>query len=452
VPFINILVVEDEKLVAKDISNILKRLGHQVVDIVTTGQDALRKVEETGPDLVLIDIVLKGALDGIATAGLIQERFRIPVIYLTAYADEATLARAKITEPFGYILKPFDERDIKTAIEMMTYKARMDRTLRDREKWLATILRSIGDGVIAVDAAGRVTFMNTLAEVLTGRPLAEGAGQSIEGVVRISPELGTSSQSEALLTSGDGRQYTIESQTSPILDMSGQKAGYVFVFRDISQRQKTEYELQRSWEQIKKSLSGIVRAISQMTEMRDPYTAGHQRRVAQLSSAIAKEMGLHNDQVEGIRLAGEIHDIGKIHVPAEILSKPGRLTPVEFALIQTHAQAGYEILRSIEFPWPIAQIIWQHHERLDGSGYPNRVKGREILLEARILSVADVVEAMSSHRPYRPAPGVAKALEEIDHNKDKLYDSDVVEACTALFRAGRFAFDGPKLSSGDHSS
>ncbi len=176
-------------------------------------------------------------------------------------------------------------------------------------------------------------------------------------------------------------------------------------------------------------------------EMRDPYTAGHQRRVSKLSCAIAQDMGLPQEQIEGIRMAGDIHDLGKIYVPAEILSKPGQLTDIEFSIIRTHSQVGYDILKSIEFPWPLAQIIYQHHERLDGSGYPNNLKNGEILLEARIISVADVAEAMSSHRPYRPSHGMEKALKEIAQHRGRLYDAAVVDCCLRLFREKGFSFD-----------
>ena len=174
--------------------------------------------------------------------------------------------------------------------------------------------------------------------------------------------------------------------------------------------------------------------------IRDPYTAGHQRRVTKLACAIAKEIGLTKEQIEGLRVAAIIHDIGKINIASEILSKPGRLTKLEFEMIKTHPQTGYEILKEIEFPWPVAQIVLQHHERMNGSGYPQGLSGKDILIEARILGVADVVEAMASYRPYRPALGIDKALEEILNNKGVLYDPDVVDACLKVFTEKGFKF------------
>lgn len=196
--------------------------------------------------------------------------------------------------------------------------------------------------------------------------------------------------------------------------------------------------LQDSMEKLRKALEGSILAIASTVETRDPYTAGHQQRVAELATAIAKEMGLLDDQIYGIRMGGVIHDLGKISIPAEILSKPGSITEIEFNLIKTHPKVGYDILKAIEFPWPIAQMVLQHHERMDGSGYPSGLSGEEIILEARILGVADVVEAMASHRPYRPALGIDKALKEISKNKGLLYDSDVAEACLKLFKEKEF--------------
>jgi putative two-component system response regulator len=199
--------------------------------------------------------------------------------------------------------------------------------------------------------------------------------------------------------------------------------------------------LRQSMKKLENVMNGIVRAIAHTVETRDPYTAGHQRRVAELAGAIAAEVGFAADQVEAVRVAALIHDLGKISVPAEILSKPSRLTANEFNLIKEHPQVGYDILKDIEFPWDIATMIYQHHEKLDGSGYPLGVAGDQILAESRVITVADVVEAMASHRPYRPGLGVSVALDEINKNRGKLYDPEMVGACTALFHSDRFSFD-----------
>jgi putative nucleotidyltransferase with HDIG domain len=200
-------------------------------------------------------------------------------------------------------------------------------------------------------------------------------------------------------------------------------------------------ERNQAEKKLKKTIKEIVQAIALTVEMRDPYTAGHQKRVANLAGAIAKEMNFSKEQIDAIVMAGIIHDLGKMSIPAEILSKPGRLTEPELNIIKTHPQVGYDILKTIEFPWPVAQIVLQHHERLDGSGYPQGLLGAEIIMEARILAVADVVEAMASHRPYRAALGINKALEEISQHSGVGYDPTVVNACLKLFTENRFIIE-----------
>ena len=217
------------------------------------------------------------------------------------------------------------------------------------------------------------------------------------------------------------------------IEMAGDLAYGIAALRAGSEREAAVRQLYDS-------LEDTVGAIASTIEMRDPYTAGHQRRVAKLAATIAGEMGLPQDQARGIFLAGLIHDVGKIHIPAEILSKPGKLTALEMQFIQTHAQAGYDIIKGVEFPWPIAEAVLQHHERLDGSGYPRGLVAEAVIVEARILAVADVTEAIMAHRPYRPALGLDAALAEIESGKGRLYDPAAVDACIVLFRNKGFAF------------
>jgi response regulator RpfG family c-di-GMP phosphodiesterase len=204
----------------------------------------------------------------------------------------------------------------------------------------------------------------------------------------------------------------------------------------IFEKNRAVEEQKRSLEKLQRTMDGFIQAMSLTVETRDPYTAGHQRRVADIACRIAALLGLCEDTVTGIRMAGIIHDLGKIYVPAEILNKPGRLTELEFGIIKTHAQVGYDILKEIDFPWPIAEVVLQHHELMDGSGYPQALAGGDIRLEARIMAVADVVEAIASHRPYRPALGIEAAVEEISKRKGVCYDADVVDACVQLFKEG----------------
>jgi PAS domain S-box-containing protein len=232
----------------------------------------------------------------------------------------------------------------------------------------------------------------------------------------------------------DGRTIVLDCIFQFIRDEQGKATGILAEGRDITARKRVEEELKQSFDRLRKALGATVQSISTIVEMKDPYTAGHQQRVSDLARSIAAEMGLSADRRDFIRTASAIHDIGKISIPAEILSKPTKLTNLEFNLIKTHAQSGHDILKDIEFPWPVADVVLQHHERMDGSGYPQGLKGNDIFLEARIMAVADVVEAIASHRPYRPALGIDFALEEISRNKGILYDADAVDACLKLFR------------------
>ena len=208
--------------------------------------------------------------------------------------------------------------------------------------------------------------------------------------------------------------------------------------QDISEKKRGEDETRRHVEQLKIAFMGTVKVATIISEIRDPYTAGHERRVAELAVAIGDELWLDSTRLEGLRVGGHLHDIGKMTVPLEILSKPGKLSALEMQLIRGHAQAGYDVLKDVAFPWPVAQIALQHHERVNGSGYPQGLKGEAILLEARIMAVADVVEAMSSHRPYRAGLGIETALAEIERGRGTLYDANAANACLCLFRERRY--------------
>jgi len=199
-------------------------------------------------------------------------------------------------------------------------------------------------------------------------------------------------------------------------------------------QREADEKLQETLDRLKQAIATTIEALESAVESRDPYTAGHQSRTANLACAIAEEMRLSKDKIEGIHMAGIIHDIGKLSIPAEILTKPSKLTKLEYSLIKEHAQNGFDMLKHIESPWPLAKIVNQHHERINGSGYPGNLKGDDILIEARILAVSDVVEAMASHRPYRAALGIEEALKEIEKNKGILYDTAVADACLRLFR------------------
>lgn len=337
-----------------------------------------------------------------------------------------------------------------------TESDRLKEQLRQANTFLRGILESSSSiSIISTDLERNILYWNSGAENIFGYRAEEVVGRAkidilysdehskksideIRGSI-LKTRKGASFESKEVTR--DGHLRWIRMTVTPSLDEQGSVIGILGVGEDITERKRAEEELQDSLEKLRRSLEGIIQAMALTVEVRDPYTAGHQRRVTSLAVAMAKERGLSEERIDGLRYAGLLHDLGKIYVPAEILSKPGRLAEIEFSMIKRHCQVGYDILKNIEFPWPIAQIVLQHHERIDGSGYPAGLSSGEILLEAKILAVADVVEAMASHRPYRPALGVDKALEEISKNRGIHYDPEAVDICVRLFTEKGFKFE-----------
>lgn len=694
-----VLVVEDEPTAALDITHRLKTIGYEVLDSVAGGEAALDAARELRPDIILMDIVLEGSMDGIEAAAEIRSTLDIPVIYLTSHAEEDIVTRAKITEPFGYIIKPCDDRDLRSTVEMAVYKHENEQRKKQMDKWLSSTLQSIGDAVITTDARGRITYMNAVAETLTGHSLRSAAAKPLEDILRLQGadvmDIGEEvirqhhivniDDCDLLLENGEtlplevfaspmldeedeifgtvvafhditgrlqARKALVESEnrfrnlyenipvgyiclgavgnfievntawlkmsgynrnellgmclsdfiaekdrhiaqaavanlskngaTEP-LEMNLRRAGGSFVSislqgsreideesgeyvsycivqditekkeneellntqsdvmnsvlesltypfyvvdaetkevelansaakgirvngsnlrpwnrhtpqgggmnpldivkvtrkavtleqthvntlgerrylevhaypvfdeaanlkrvieyaLDITDRKEVEEALKQSISEMRRTLEETVYALGVTSEKRDPYTHGHQQRVAKLACSIGELLSVPAEQIEGIRVASLLHDIGKIYIPAEILSKPAKLTSMEFGLMQSHPSVGYEILKRIPFPWAVADVVLQHHERLDGSGYPGGLDSSKILDEAKIVAVADVVEAMSSHRPYRAALGLDRALDEISRHRGDIYDPDVVDACLELFYKHDFTF------------
>ena len=337
----------------------------------------------------------------------------------------------------------------------ITERKQVENSLRESEERYRTILENIEDGYFEVDIAGKFTFFNDSVCRILGYTRAEMMGmnnrqytdkenrkilyQAFNKVFRTGePSTGVDYE----IIRKDATKLYIQSSVSLIRNTSGQPIGFRGIMRNISERKQAEKQLQDTLESLRRAVGTTIRVVASAVESRDPYTAGHQIRSANLARAIATEMGLLQDIIEGIRIAGSIHDIGKLSIPAEILSKPIKLSEIEFPLIKEHAHQGYEILKSVESSWPLAEIVHQHHERMDGSGYPRKLKGEEILLEARVLNVADVVEAMASDRPYRPGLGIEAALNEIEKNRGIFYDNTVADACLRLFREKGFTLEG----------
>jgi len=329
----------------------------------------------------------------------------------------------------------------------------VEQQLEEARSHFKTLFNFMADPVVIIDRKGKFLEVTNRLQQITGFKKEELLGKNF-----LKTNIVTA-KSKAILIKNLAKRimgmkippYQIEVLTKDgkkiLAEVNGAKINYrgkpadMVVFRDVTKRKQVQEELQRTLEELRRALGATIQAMALTVETRDAYTAGHQQRVTDLGRAIAKEMKLSKGQIDGIRMAGTIHDIGKIGVPAEILNKPSRLADIEFNLIKIHPLVGYNILKQIEFPWPVAEIVLQHHERMNGSGYPHGLSGEDILLEARVLGVADVVEAMASHRPYRPALGIDKALEEISKNRGTLYDPQVVDACVKLFTQKEFKFE-----------
>ncbi len=305
-------------------------------------------------------------------------------------------------------------------------------------------LRNASDGVHILDAQGDVQEVSDSLCMMLGYSREELIGTTIS----LWDEQWCEPELQRLLAeqfAKEGRsvfesRYRRKDGTILDVEISAQRlelSGQPMLFnsaRDITQKMRAERQILDYVQQLRTALMSTVAVATVLGEMRDPYTAGHQRRVAAIAAAIGGHLGFDENRQEGLRVAGQLHDIGKFTVPSEILSKPGRLSAIEYQLIQQHARAGYDVLKNVQFPWPLAEVALQHHERMDGGGYPQGLKGDEILLEARIMAVADVVEAMSSHRPYRTGLGIDRALAEVEAGSATKYDRSVVEACLTLFR------------------
>jgi putative two-component system response regulator len=324
-----ILVVEDEWAVAKQICSDLKNFGYKVCSTVSTGDGAVRKVAEERPDLILMDIVLKGKMDGIEAAKHIALQSDIPVIYLTAYTKPEYIERAKQTKPFGYLVKPFKEHELYSNIEMALHKHRADKAIKD--------------------------YLDRLV----------------------------------------------------------------------------------------KCFKGTIDAVSGAIELRGPYAPGHHQRLAKLAQAIAKEMELSDFWMEGLRMAAYVYDIGLVSMPVSIIENSGKLTGLMLIMYRKYPQYSYDILEAVDFPWPVANIVLQHRECFDGSGFPEGINGKDILIEARILAVAVAMEDLTSHRSYRAAFPLNKALEEVSsHSGSNKYDPDVAAACLRLFNQKGYKIEG----------
>lgn len=453
-----VLNLEDSPVDSELITEILSDAGIECEIIRTDTEEGLiSEIEKGYVDIILADYTLP-SFDGLSALDIAMKKCPdVPFVFVTGTLGEEVAVESLKRGATDYVLKnklmrlaPSVKRALKEA-ELRKGQKRKDDALRESEEKFRELVENINDVFFLADDQGIITYISSPIESFWGYSPSEIVGRPFHEFIY--PEdihivekkfnnkiSGYRAPVEFRLVKKTGEIIWVRSsgrfimQENKIIGMRG-------LLINITESKKSEEKLKESLERLQKATSGIIQVMALTIETRDPYTAGHQRRVAALAKAIAIEMNLPAQKVEGINMAGSIHDIGKLSVPADILSKPSKLSDIEKQLIQIHPEAGYNILKDIDFPWPIAQIILQHHERMNGSGYPKGLKGEDILIETRILSVADIVEAIASHRPYRPAMGIDKALEEIKENKSILYDPAVVNACLKVFKEKGFEFE-----------
>ena len=447
---LRLLCIDDREEDAELEQLSLSRAGYRVeATRVASELQLAEALDAHGWDVALLDYTLPGWDCRAALRQLLAARPGLPVISVAGTIGEETAVEMLKLGAADYVAKDHLARlpfVVGRALEGASdHRARLEAesALRASETRYRRMVETAAEGILVTDAEFVIVFCNERMSSMLGYPAGALPGRHAselhapedadfrEGQER-RRRAGESAQYLSCFLRADGSPLWVNVSASPIFEDDGGFAGSLAMVADITMQRDAE-------ERLKQTLSGTVAAMGALVEMRDPYTAGHERRTAELVVAIGRELGLDRDALETLDLTARMHDIGQIAVPAEILTRPGRLSQNEFTLVKAHPQVAFDILSSIDFGRPIADVIHQHHERLDGSGYPNALTGDAMLLEARILAVADVVEAMSSHRPYRPALGVEAALAEVGAGAGRLYDADVVGACERVF-AGGFAF------------
>jgi PAS domain S-box-containing protein len=493
-----ILVVDD---VPQNIELLEAYLAGQGYEIVTAanGEEALEKISGNQIDLVLLDVMMPG-IDGFEVTRMVRQdnaQRLLPIILVTSLNEKEDRVKGIEAGCDDFISKPVDKVELQARVrsslkvkayndllrnyreelesevterteelrhvlerlqQEITVRKRNEEALRESENKYRLLADNIHDVILVLDMNLNYTYVSPSVKILWGYEPTEVLKQNaFETLTSSSWELAVRTLSEVMeLEKSEHRDMNIfrtlqletirkdrtvvwtEAKVSFVRDENQQAVSILGVFRDVTERKQTEDKLLLTLDSLKNAVGATIQVMVSAVEMKDPYTAGHQLRTADLACAIATEMGLTQEKIDGIKMAGSIHDIGKLSIPSEILSKPTKLTNIEFSLIKEHSRSGYEMLKNVESPWPLAQIVYQHHERMDGSGYPRNLKGNEIIMEARIMAVADVVEDMASHRPYRPSLGIDIALEEIEKNKGILYDDVVADACLRLFREKGF--------------
>jgi response regulator RpfG family c-di-GMP phosphodiesterase len=494
----HVLIVEDNEENRNLLKMLLEANGYRVT-AAGDGLEALAAARRDPPGVIVSDVLMPN-MDGFALcqAWMQDEALRtIPFIFYSAtYVRTEDEQFALAQGAVRYLIKPVEAevflRELRAVLQQWAghaapvpaapldeltssalHKSALARKIEDKIEELQAANRRLqesearfrslaemsSDFYWESDAGRRLTLRTSSGRKSSALPATERGAHIRERRREVPPYLSPEGPAwaahrtvldahqpfrefELSRVDSDGTTRFFSISGDPVFDASGAFAGYRGVGTDISDKKRAEEQIQRHLAQIQIAFMSTVQVVTKLGEMRDPYTAGHQRRVAEIAFAIGTEFGLDAPRLEGLRVTGYLHDVGKVRIPSEILSKPGPLSPAEFQLVQGHVQASYEVLKDVEFPWPVADIVLQHHERMDGSGYPQGLKGDAIRIEARIIAVADVVEAMSLHRPYRPGLGIEAALSEIERGSGIVYDRVVAGACLKLFREKGYVIPG----------
>ncbi len=462
---LSIMYVEDEGVILRSVNTMLERKIRDVYT-ATDGKMGFDIFKKHKPQIVITDIRMP-IMNGLEMIEKIKEiEPATKFIVVTAYGEINYFIRAIELGVHGFILKPVDVNRLMDMIQELGNgillqreierkeedRKKSDEALQEQKAYFERLFESSPEAVVVTLNDGKVLQVNNAFTDMFGYTLEEAIGKGIDELIAADDLLNEATECTKQVANGKDIQLETKRRTKSgkLLDVSilgtpiiieGQQVAVYGIYRDITDRKRAEDELKASSERLQKLIEDTVNVLANVVELRDPYTAGHQHNVAQLGIAIAEEMKFPSDMIEDIRIGGIVHDIGKIKVSIRILNKSEMLTDKEWEQIKLHPKVGYNLLKDLDFPWQVAKMVLQHHERFDGSGYPNGLKNDDILMEARILAVADVVEAMVNDRPYRQSLGLEIAIEEIEDNKGILYDPNVVENAVRILKNGTFVFN-----------
>ncbi|MBM3709163.1 MAG: HD domain-containing protein [Actinobacteria bacterium] len=447
---LTILIIEDNPADARLIREYLAEVEVEEYDFryASNLSEGLKIISEDGCDLILLDLDLPDSTGLDSISKLTPRENNIALIVFTGNKDLDTAVSSLDMGAQDYLIKgQFDSdilaRSISYAIERKKIEVERkhfeSKIIKVAKEW-STTFDAIRDAISIIDLDGKIIRTNKAMSKIFKKSYDELKSNTCQKLLSSFSHPQSecplqraklSKKRETRIIKADDKFF--ECVIDPVLDENNNITSLVHVLSDITEQKKLEEEIKDNLKKVNKTFEQTISVLSHLVEVKDPYTAGHQKMVADIAAEIARDLNFSNERVKALKLASLIHDIGKISIPASILSKPGKITDIERAWIETHPITGYDIVKDIDFPYPIGEIILQHHERINGSGYPNHLKGNDIMLEAKIVAVADVIDAMSSHRPYRKAYDLKESMEEILKNKGILYDPAVVESCVKLF-------------------